>query len=118
MPDRLFEKLVANCAKPSESVSFLDHHLNRLLSIELPHRDRRDAESELPISRIALRSVLSEGLTDVIHYGKRCVGFEVVAAGIGFRAPLWGTKLLTAVRDSAGAGSRGGASRPASCYRF
>jgi 2-polyprenyl-6-methoxyphenol hydroxylase-like FAD-dependent oxidoreductase len=77
LSDRLFEKLVANCAKPSESVSFLDHHLNRLLAIDLPHRDRQDAESELPISRIALRSVLSEGLTDVIHYGKRCVGFEV-----------------------------------------
>jgi hypothetical protein len=87
VPDRLFEKLVANCAKPSESVSFLDHHLNRLLAIDLPHRDRQDAESELPISRIALRSVLSEGLTDVIHYGKRCVGFEVVAAGTGLRAP-------------------------------
>jgi len=76
LPDGLFEKLVANCAKPSESVSFLDHHLNRLLTIELPHRDRRDAKSELPISRIALRFILSEGLDDVIHYGKKCVRFE------------------------------------------
>ena len=76
LPDGLFEKLVANCAKPSESVSFLDHHLNRLLVIELPNRDRRDAKSELPISRIALRFILSEGLEDVIHYGKKCVGFE------------------------------------------
>ena len=55
---------------------FLDHHLNRLLIIELLHRDRRDAKSELPISRIALRFILSEGLDDVIHYGKKCVGFE------------------------------------------
>jgi 2-polyprenyl-6-methoxyphenol hydroxylase-like FAD-dependent oxidoreductase len=76
LSEGLFEKLVANSAKPSESVSFLDHHLNRLLVIELPHRDRQDAESELPVSRIALRNILSEGLTDVIHYGKRCVGFE------------------------------------------
>jgi len=35
LPERHFEKLVANCAKPSESVSFLDHHLNRLLVNEL-----------------------------------------------------------------------------------
>jgi 2-polyprenyl-6-methoxyphenol hydroxylase-like FAD-dependent oxidoreductase len=76
LPERLFEKLVANSAKPSESVAFLDHHLNRLLVIDLPHRDRQDAESELPVSRIALRSILSEGLNDVIHYNKKCVGFE------------------------------------------
>ena len=30
LPDGLFEKLVANCAKPSESVSFLDEVLNLL----------------------------------------------------------------------------------------
>jgi 2-polyprenyl-6-methoxyphenol hydroxylase-like FAD-dependent oxidoreductase len=76
LPDRLFEKLLANSAKPSESVSFLDHRLNRLLVIELPHRDREDGESELPVSRIALRSILSQGLTEIIHYGKTCVGFE------------------------------------------
>src|SRR5215831_14067750 len=33
LPERLFEKLVANGAKPSESVAFLDHRLNRLLVI-------------------------------------------------------------------------------------
>ena len=76
LPQALFEKLIANCAKPSESVTFLDHRLNRLLVINLPHRDPKDAESELPVSRVALRGILSEGLNDVIHYGKRCVGFE------------------------------------------
>src|SRR5215472_4218515 len=76
LPQALFEKLIANCAKPSESVTFLDHRLNRLLVINLPHRDPKDAESELPVSRVALRGILSQGLNDVIHYGKRCVGFE------------------------------------------
>jgi 2-polyprenyl-6-methoxyphenol hydroxylase-like FAD-dependent oxidoreductase len=76
LPEGLFEKLIANCAKPSESVTFLDHRLNRLLVIDLPHRDRRDSESELPVSRIALRCILSEGLNGVIHYGKKCVGFD------------------------------------------
>jgi 2-polyprenyl-6-methoxyphenol hydroxylase-like FAD-dependent oxidoreductase len=33
LPDGLFEKLVANCAKPSESLSFLDHRLNRTLPV-------------------------------------------------------------------------------------
>jgi 2-polyprenyl-6-methoxyphenol hydroxylase-like FAD-dependent oxidoreductase len=76
LPEGLFEKLLANCAKPSESVTFLDHHLNRLLVIDLPPGDREDADSELPVSRIALRRILSEGLSDVIHYGKKCVAFE------------------------------------------
>jgi 2-polyprenyl-6-methoxyphenol hydroxylase-like FAD-dependent oxidoreductase len=76
LPERIFEKLIANCAKPSESVTFLDHRLKRLLVIDLPRRDRRDAESELPVSRIALRCILTEGLNGIIHYGKKCVGFE------------------------------------------
>src|SRR5262249_32775404 len=73
LPQGLFAKLIANSAKPSEGVTFLDHRLNRLLAIDRRHSD---AESELPVSRIALRGILSEGLNDVIHYGKRCVAFD------------------------------------------
>jgi 2-polyprenyl-6-methoxyphenol hydroxylase-like FAD-dependent oxidoreductase len=76
LPERLFAQLIANCAKPSDSVAFLDHYLNRLLVIDLPHGDRDDPDSELPVSRIALRSILSEGLSEVIHYGKKCITFE------------------------------------------
>jgi hypothetical protein len=71
LPESLFEKLIENSAKPSETVSFLDHNLNRLLVIDLPHSDRKDATSELPISRTALRHILVEGLDDVIQYGAR-----------------------------------------------
>jgi len=81
LPEELFGKLVANSAKPSESVAFLDHHLNRLLVIDLPHRDRQDAESELPVGRIALRSILSEGLNGIIHYGKKCIGIGIGSDG-------------------------------------
>jgi 2-polyprenyl-6-methoxyphenol hydroxylase-like FAD-dependent oxidoreductase len=81
LPEELFGKLVANSAKPSENVTFLDHRLNRLLVVDLPHRDRQDAESELPVSRIALRSILSEGLNGIIHYGKRCIGFDARLEG-------------------------------------
>jgi 2-polyprenyl-6-methoxyphenol hydroxylase-like FAD-dependent oxidoreductase len=76
LPQELFGKLVENCAKPSESVTFLDHHLNRLLVFDLPHSDRENVDSELPVSRIALRRILSEGLGDIVHYGKKFVAFE------------------------------------------
>ena len=81
LPEALFEKLIANCAKPSESVAFLDHHLNRLLVIDLPHGDRKDADSELPVSRRALRQILVEGLDGVIRYGKKFVSFEDAPRG-------------------------------------
>jgi 2-polyprenyl-6-methoxyphenol hydroxylase-like FAD-dependent oxidoreductase len=76
LPEALFEKLIENSATPSETVSFLDHNLNRLLVIDLPHNDRKDATSELPISRIALRRILIEGLDNVIQYGKKFVAFD------------------------------------------
>jgi 2-polyprenyl-6-methoxyphenol hydroxylase-like FAD-dependent oxidoreductase len=81
LPAELFGKLVASSAKPSENVTFLDHHLNRLLVVDLPRRDRQDAESELPVSRIALRSILSEGLDGAIHYDKKCAGFDIGPEG-------------------------------------
>ena len=76
LPEKLFGRLIANCAKPSDSVAFLDHHLHRLLVIDLPHREREDPDSELPVSRVALRAILSEGLGDVVRYGKKCIAFE------------------------------------------
>jgi 2-polyprenyl-6-methoxyphenol hydroxylase-like FAD-dependent oxidoreductase len=76
LPQPLYQRLVETCARPSDSVAFLDHRLNRLLVIDLPHADREDVDSELPVSRIALRHILSEGLGDVIRYGKTFVGFD------------------------------------------
>ena len=79
LPEALLEKLIENSAKPSETVSFLDYSLNRLLVIELSHSDRKDETSELPISRIALRHLLIEGLDGIILYGKKFVAFEDAA---------------------------------------
>jgi 2-polyprenyl-6-methoxyphenol hydroxylase-like FAD-dependent oxidoreductase len=73
----LFQKLITNSAKASKRVTFLNHHLDRLLVVDLPHSDREDADSELPVSRVALRRILSEELDGVIHYGKKFVAFEV-----------------------------------------
>ncbi len=73
-----FVKLLANCAKPSQSVSFLDHWLNYLLAIDLP-QDAQSPDSELPVSRIALRRVLLDGVEPVVRFGKRFVRFEGTA---------------------------------------
>ena len=89
LPEWLFEKLIANCAKPSETVTFLDHHLNRLLIIDLPHIKREDAESELPVSRITLRRILVEGLDSVIRYGKKFVAFKQLSRAARRTAAGW-----------------------------
>ena len=74
LPGMLFENLVDSSAKPSQRVAFLDHRMNRLLAIDFPQSDRRD--TELPVSRIALRRILLEGLGSIIHFGKKFVAFE------------------------------------------
>lgn len=81
LPPASFEKLTASCADPSQGVTFLDHRLNRLLAIDLPHRDRSDADAERPVSRTALRRVLLEGLDDVVRFGSRFTAFEDAADG-------------------------------------
>ncbi|MGH9765123.1 MAG: NAD(P)-binding protein, partial [Blastocatellia bacterium] len=60
LPPALFEQLLENCANPSRGVTFLDHRLNRLLAIDLPRHHPGDLDSELPVSRIALRHILME----------------------------------------------------------
>jgi len=76
LPGALFENLVDSSAKPSQRVTFLDHRMNRLLAIDFPQSDRKGIDTELPVSRIALRRILLEGLGSVIHFGKKFVAFE------------------------------------------
>lgn len=72
----LFEKLLNNSANPSHAVTFLDHRLNRLLAITFRRNTGHEIDHELPVSRIALRSILLEGLDPIIHFGKKFVAFE------------------------------------------
>src|SRR5262252_7062770 len=81
LPDALFKKFVASSAKPSRSVSFLDHRLNRLLVIDLPRIRHATVDNDRPVSRVALRRVLLDGLDDVVHYGKRFIAFEDAPGG-------------------------------------
>jgi 2-polyprenyl-6-methoxyphenol hydroxylase-like FAD-dependent oxidoreductase len=76
LPGPLFENLVGSSAKPSQRVAFLDHRMNRLLAIDFPQSERKGIDTELPVSRIALRRILLEGLGPFIHFGKKFVAFE------------------------------------------
>src|SRR5271165_5357500 len=76
LPPPVFERLTMQTAEPSRAVTFLDHRLNRLLALDLPHRDRQSVESERPVDRTALRRALLEGLDDVVEFGKTFVAFE------------------------------------------
>jgi len=81
LPAGLFEKLVANSPKPSRAMTFLDHRLNHLLEIDLPAYKRKGTDSELPVSRVALRRILLEGLDPFIHFGKKFLAFEDAPEG-------------------------------------
>src|SRR6516162_4171523 len=51
LPDALFKRFLADSARPSRAVSFLDHRLNRLLVIDLPQLHRAAVDDDRPISR-------------------------------------------------------------------
>jgi 2-polyprenyl-6-methoxyphenol hydroxylase-like FAD-dependent oxidoreductase len=75
LPDAVFEKLTKQASEPSRSVTFFDHHLKRLLAMDLPHADRNQLEAERPIDRMTLRRALLDGLDDVVRFGKKFVSF-------------------------------------------
>lgn len=81
LPKANFARYVAASAKVSTGVTFLDHKLRRLLSIELPETDQSAPYGARPISRIALRQILLEGLEDVVAFGKTFVAFETAPDG-------------------------------------
>src|SRR5215510_4819830 len=78
LPEAHYRKLIANSSDPSSSVTFLDHQLNELLRINLPHADREAEDAERPVSRATLRRILLEGVEHVVRFGKK---FEAFADG-------------------------------------
>jgi 2-polyprenyl-6-methoxyphenol hydroxylase-like FAD-dependent oxidoreductase len=81
LPDAVFAKFIASSARSSENVTFLDHHLKRLLAIDVPRNPHSDVDNERPIGRLALRQVLLEGLGEVVHFGKKFAAFEETPDG-------------------------------------
>jgi 2-polyprenyl-6-methoxyphenol hydroxylase-like FAD-dependent oxidoreductase len=76
LPVEKFGRFVAASAKSNTGVTFLDHRLKRLLAIAIPPVDPAAPESERPISRIALRKILLDGVDQVVSFGKSFVAFE------------------------------------------
>jgi 2-polyprenyl-6-methoxyphenol hydroxylase-like FAD-dependent oxidoreductase len=81
LPKSNFEQYIAASAKVSTAVSFFDHKLRRLLSVDLPSAEQTAAYAARPISRIALREILAEGLENVVAFGKTFESFEKMPDG-------------------------------------
>jgi len=65
----------------STAVSFFDQKLRRLLIIDLPPTDQAAPDAARPISRIALRRILLEGLEDVVSFGKTFLDCRITPDG-------------------------------------
>jgi hypothetical protein len=59
----------------------LDERLKPLLTVDLPNADLKSVDCSRPLSRIALRQVLLEGLNDIVHFDKKFVGFDDTPEG-------------------------------------
>jgi 2-polyprenyl-6-methoxyphenol hydroxylase-like FAD-dependent oxidoreductase len=98
---------MAASAEPSRAVTFLDHRLQRLLSIDLSRpRPSDPTDRERPISRIALRKVLLEGLEDVVQFGRKFVAYEEREAGVAAAFEDQSTAAGAVLIGADGAGSR------------
>jgi hypothetical protein len=62
LPHEQFQRLLANSANRSVGLTFLDQRLHRLLAMDFPASPSNGVPNELPVSRIALRNILLEGL--------------------------------------------------------
>ncbi len=76
LPRENFERYIAASARISTGVTFVDHRLRRLLAIDFPQTNQSAPEAPRPISRIALRQILLEGLADSVAFGKTFSAFE------------------------------------------
>jgi 2-polyprenyl-6-methoxyphenol hydroxylase-like FAD-dependent oxidoreductase len=76
LPAENFERFVRASAISNSAVTFIDSQLHRLLQIDIPPADRMAPESERPISRIALRKILLEGLDGTVAFDKTFVEYE------------------------------------------
>jgi 2-polyprenyl-6-methoxyphenol hydroxylase-like FAD-dependent oxidoreductase len=81
LPPSNFERYIAASAKISTSVSFWDHKLRRLLFLDLQNTEQTAPDAPRPISRVALRRILAEGLEEVVAFGKTFESFETMQDG-------------------------------------
>jgi 2-polyprenyl-6-methoxyphenol hydroxylase-like FAD-dependent oxidoreductase len=81
LPASNFDRYIAASARVSTAVTFLDHKLRRLASISLPAAAQSAPDAARPISRIALRELLGEGLEDITTFGKTFDAYEMAPDG-------------------------------------
>ena len=81
LPQENFERYIAASARISTGVTFLDHRLRRLMSFELSRHEQSEPDAARPISRIALRQILLEGVEQTVAFGKTFTGFETSDSG-------------------------------------
>jgi 2-polyprenyl-6-methoxyphenol hydroxylase-like FAD-dependent oxidoreductase len=81
LPEPVFQKLVQSSARASRGVSILDERLKLLLTVDFPSADSGSVICARPISRIALREVLLQGLEDIVHFSKKFVDFDDAPEG-------------------------------------
>jgi 2-polyprenyl-6-methoxyphenol hydroxylase-like FAD-dependent oxidoreductase len=81
LPAENFGRYIAASARISTGVTFLDHRLHRLLAIDLPETNQAAPLAPRPVSRIALRRILLEGLEESVSFGKTFAAFEQLASG-------------------------------------
>lgn len=81
LPQENFGRYLAASAKVSTGLAFLDHQLRPLLTIDLPTTDQSAPDAPRPVSRIALRRILLEGVEDFVAFGKTFVAFDTSAKG-------------------------------------
>src|SRR5215472_5745560 len=81
LPRENFERYIAASASVSTAVSFVDHRLGRLLSVDIPSTDQNAPYAARPISRISLRKILAEGLEDSVTFGRTFRSFEQIPDG-------------------------------------
>ncbi|WP_067540803.1 FAD-dependent oxidoreductase [Nocardia crassostreae] len=78
LPPHLFELLAAVSGRPAARVSGFDHRMrpNGVFLLDDADSTTEQMPAHTVIDREVLRRVLLTGLEDVVHFGRRCVGYE------------------------------------------
>jgi 2-polyprenyl-6-methoxyphenol hydroxylase-like FAD-dependent oxidoreductase len=77
LPERNWQRLLADSAPASDAVTFYDQQLGPLL-----RRGGDPATRRRGVDRVALQALLLDGLTDIVHFGKKFVDYEAGHDGL------------------------------------
>ncbi|WP_280383424.1 FAD-dependent oxidoreductase [Nocardia wallacei] len=78
LPPHLFALLAAVAGRPAMSANGFDHRLRRagVFALDDPPPSPGTAEHLLPAHTVIDRQILLTGLDDVVHFGRRCIGYD------------------------------------------